>query len=137
MRLRRGLLVLYGLVSLLVPVSTRTAPESNPGKLVLATGQEGGTYLRLGHALADVAREDGFEIEVRSSSGSVENIHSLIEGKAQIALVQSDIAIEPIIPIGVYRHGCLFLNPRDKDNLGHLEPEDHLLLIAYKNPEVA
>ncbi len=92
MRLRRGLLVLYGLASLLVPVSTRTAPESNPGKLVLATGQEGGTYLRLGHALADVAREDGFEIEVRSSSGSVENIHSLIEGKAQIALVQSDIA---------------------------------------------
>ncbi|MCH6552891.1 MAG: hypothetical protein IH793_01845 [Acidobacteria bacterium] len=58
----------------------------------MATGQEGGTYLRLGHALADVAREDGFEIEVRSSSGSVENIHSLIEGKAQIALVQSDIA---------------------------------------------
>jgi uncharacterized protein len=59
-----------------------------PHHIVMATGQEGGAYYLFGlryHAL--LARE-GIDVTVRPTSGSVENIHLLQKGEADVAFVQ-------------------------------------------------
>lgn len=70
----------------------RAQAQQTPEKLVLAAGQEGGIYLKLGRAIADAAKENSLNIEVLPSSGSQENIQSLVEGRVQLAFVQSDVA---------------------------------------------
>lgn len=61
--------------------------------VTIATGGAGGPYYTIGGALAKVYKEKlGYNATVRSTDGSVENIHLLEEGKADIAFVMSDVA---------------------------------------------
>lgn len=66
--------------------------EQRHAKILLATGEEGGTYYKLGRAIADRAAVRDLDIEVIASGGSVQNIELLRSGRAQFALVQSDVA---------------------------------------------
>lgn len=61
--------------------------------LVLATAEEGGAF----HALGGVLRQHldafhSYDLDVRATRGSVENLNLLHEGAAQLALVQSGVA---------------------------------------------
>ena len=61
------------------------------GTVVLATGQEGGTYRVLGKGFADFAKETDarFRVETRGSKGTAENLRLLEQGEADFAIVQS------------------------------------------------
>ncbi len=58
----------------------------------LASGSPQGVYLPLANDLAAVARKSGVEIRVLPSEGSKQNLAWLAEGRADLALAQSDIA---------------------------------------------
>ena len=60
--------------------------------IVLATGERGGNYFRLGNQIAKISALRGLTVQVLSSEGSVDNIELLRTGKAAFAFVQSDIA---------------------------------------------
>ena len=61
------------------------------GTVVLATGQEGGTYTVLGNGFADFVKEGDarFRVETLPSKGTPENLKLLEEGVADFAIVQS------------------------------------------------
>lgn len=61
-------------------------PEKPPLKLV--TGQEGGWYSRFGKVFKDDAT--GLDVQLVSSSGSLENLKMLTSGQADLGIVQSD-----------------------------------------------
>ena len=58
----------------------------------LASGSAQGVYLPLANDLAAVAKRAGVEIRVLPSEGSKQNLAWLAEGRADLALAQSDIA---------------------------------------------
>ncbi|HEY0513032.1 MAG TPA: TAXI family TRAP transporter solute-binding subunit [Thermoanaerobaculia bacterium] len=58
----------------------------------LASGSAQGVYLPLANDMAVVARKSGVEIRVIPSEGSRQNLAWLAEGRADLALAQSDIA---------------------------------------------
>lgn len=61
------------------------------GTVVLATGQEGGTYTVLGGGFADFAEETNarFRVETLATEGTPENLRLLEEEEADFAIVQS------------------------------------------------
>lgn len=71
-------------------------PSGSAGEqafVTIATGGAKGPYYTIGSALAKVYKEKlGYNATVRSTDGSVENIHLLEDGKADIAFVMSDVA---------------------------------------------
>src|SRR4051794_21087272 len=58
----------------------------------LASGSAQGVYLPLAQDLSVVAKKAGIEIQVLPSEGSKQNLTWLAEGRADLALAQSDIA---------------------------------------------
>ncbi|MGN7471140.1 TAXI family TRAP transporter solute-binding subunit [Brevibacillus sp. SAFN-007a] len=61
--------------------------------LTIATGGASGPYDLIGGALAKVYHHQlGYKTAVRSSDGSVENVHLLESGKADVAFSMSDVA---------------------------------------------
>jgi TRAP transporter TAXI family solute receptor len=60
-----------------------------PRHVVLATGQENSAYEEFGRKYAAVLARDGIKAELQRSLGSEDNLQRLIDGKADIAFVQS------------------------------------------------
>jgi uncharacterized protein len=63
------------------------APSEKLDHLVIATGEKGDIYDRLGHALADASSADA---EVVNTAGSVENLRLVAAGKADVAFATVD-----------------------------------------------
>jgi TRAP transporter TAXI family solute receptor len=84
---------LVPLVLLLAAVSA-TAALAEGQVYTLASGSAQGVYLPLAQGIARVGRQAGVEIRVLPSEGSRQNLAWLAEGRADLALVQSDIAWE-------------------------------------------
>lgn len=63
-------------------------------KLTLATGPSTGTYLPVGKAIASVLNQSnaGVEVTAEITPGSTANIDILKEGRADLAIVQNDVA---------------------------------------------
>ena len=61
------------------------------GEVVLATGQEGGTYTVIGDGFSDYVDENEtrFRVVTRASRGTEENLNLLESGEADFAIVQS------------------------------------------------
>lgn len=73
---------------------------TNNGKRdwVLQGGNSGGKYDEVAQALASsLSMIDGYKIEVRTSSGSRENLTALANGRADLALLQNDISSQEIV----------------------------------------
>ena len=73
---------------------------TNKGKRswILLGGNEGGKYDEVANALgSSLSRIDGHKIEVRTSSGSRENLTALAQGKADLALLQNDISSQEVV----------------------------------------
>ncbi|MBT8068624.1 MAG: hypothetical protein KJO09_15380, partial [Gammaproteobacteria bacterium] len=64
-------------------------PPPLPEVVRLGTGQAGGYYERFGEALRTEVVEHGVELETVNTAGSMENIYLLLDGKIDVALVQS------------------------------------------------
>jgi TRAP-type uncharacterized transport system substrate-binding protein len=84
-----GGILLFALVLLL---SIRWFGPGPPKKIVLACGARGSVYGALGEEYKRDLEAQGMEVELlHDTRGSVDNLRSLIEGKAQLALVQGGI----------------------------------------------
>jgi len=59
-----------------------------PRHIVFATGHEGGAYFFFGLRYQALLAREGIDVTVRPTSGSVENIHLLQSGAADVAFVQ-------------------------------------------------
>jgi TRAP-type uncharacterized transport system substrate-binding protein len=64
-------------------------PPPLPDVVRLGTGQAGGYYERFGEELRGEVAEHGVELETVTTAGSMDNIHLLLDGKIDVALVQS------------------------------------------------
>ncbi len=62
-----------------------------PNKLIFASGSSWGAYYRYAQDYARLLEQDGVHIEVLQTRGSTDNLRLLLEGKADLALVQGGI----------------------------------------------
>jgi len=65
-----------------------------PRRVVLATGQENSAYEEFGRKYAAQLAREGIRVELQRSPGSQDNLQRLIDGKADIAFVQSGSTTE-------------------------------------------
>lgn len=80
-----GLVVLaYALISFVASLP--------PRRLTLLTGREGGGNYQAALAYREIARERGFEIDIRTTAGSAEVLQLLAGGQADVGFVQGGIA---------------------------------------------
>ena len=82
-------LMLSGLVFLLLFQLVEPAP---PERLILASGMPGGAYHRFALEYRGLLAREGVELEVRETSGSVENLRLLREAAVDVAFVQTGVA---------------------------------------------
>src|SRR5258707_8023293 len=77
------------LLSLLALIVTyHFVQPAPPHHIVLATGPETGAYFLFGLRYQALLAHEGIHVTVRPTSGSVENIHLLRKGDADVAFVQ-------------------------------------------------
>ena len=76
----------------------RQEPEPAREPLIVATGGKGGIYATYGAALAAeiTKRLEGYRGRAVETTGSVENLQLLRDGKAQIALTLGDTALDAV-----------------------------------------
>lgn len=74
-----------------VALSATALAAKTPEKpaIRLATGQKGGWYNKFGDIFKNVA--SGLNVQVLNTGGSLENLKLLVEGRADMAVVQSDV----------------------------------------------
>ncbi|XBH18708.1 TAXI family TRAP transporter solute-binding subunit [Telmatobacter sp. DSM 110680] len=65
--------------------------------VLLASGESQGNYFRVANAIAEVSARSGIKVQPIVSAGSVENIGMLSSGRADFALVQSDVAVRALL----------------------------------------
>src|SRR6266566_8182756 len=77
------------IISLLALIVTyHFVQPAPPRHIVFATGREGGAYFLFGLRYQALLAHEGIDVTVRQTSGSVENIHLLQRGGADVAFVQ-------------------------------------------------
>lgn len=81
-----------------------------PSRIAISTGSESGAYYAFAKRYAAELAKHKITLEVRSSSGSVENAERLQKAEVQLALMQGGIADERSLP-GVVSLGRMFLEP--------------------------
>jgi len=93
---RRSMLKLWGFSLLataaLFALAFTLMGPAPPTHLVLAAGAEDGAYHRRALAYRGLLAEDGIEVEVRTTAGSVENLALLTSGEVDVAFVQGGTA---------------------------------------------
>jgi TRAP-type uncharacterized transport system substrate-binding protein len=83
-----------------------------PRSVRLATGQENSAYEEFGRKYAAVLARDDIRVALQRSLGSEDNLQRLIEGKADIAFVQSGSTSEALAERrGLVSLGSLFTEP--------------------------
>lgn len=78
------------LITLTAPIFAHAAEGKAMG---LVTGAKSGTYYLIGKDIADVAKKEGINIQVRESGGSVDNLQKMATTgeNAALGIVQSDV----------------------------------------------
>ena len=106
------------LVALAFWIALRFVEPAPPDHLVMATGPAGGTYQRYGEQYRRYLAEYGVTLELRPSSGSVQNFAWLRDGKVDVAFVQggeaepapADAAGEPpIVSLGALYYEAMWV----------------------------
>jgi TRAP transporter TAXI family solute receptor len=77
------------LVAIACAVAYVLVDPAPPTRVVLATGQENSAYEDFGRQYAARLARDGIRVDLQRSLGSQDNLQRLIDGKADIAFVQS------------------------------------------------
>jgi hypothetical protein len=76
------------LTAAVVALSLRYMDPFPPRRIVLTTGQVGGTYDAVGREYQRRLARAGLRVDLVASAGSVENLRRLLDGKADVAFVQ-------------------------------------------------
>ena len=84
-------LTVLGLVLLVATLGNFVA-SLPPRKFTILTGREGGGNYQAALAYREIARENGFEIDIRTTAGSAEVLQRLKDGEASVGFVQGGIA---------------------------------------------
>lgn len=104
-----------GLAAVCLTLFTAGCQNQNPSassakpvqrqELYLAGGQNGGSVLHTGEALSTLLAKDkpALQVKVLNTNGSVANIELLRQKKADLALVQSDVAYEAQTGSGLFK----------------------------------
>lgn len=96
----RSRLALVGVAAVLtaavVALSLRYMDPFPPRRIVLSTGQAGGTYDAVGREYQRRLARAGLRVDLVASAGSVENLRRLLDGKADVAFVQG--GTYPLVP---------------------------------------
>jgi uncharacterized protein len=83
-----------------------------PRHVILATGQDNSAYEEFGSKYATILARDGIKVDAQRSLGSEDNLQRLIDGKADIAFVQSGSTSEAQAERrGLVSLGSLFTEP--------------------------
>lgn len=83
-----------------------------PSRIVLATGQPGGTYDALGREYANQLRRQGLRVEIVQTNGSLDNLERLIQGTVDLAFAQGGTTSLVSDPPGVLRGlAAIYLEP--------------------------
>jgi uncharacterized protein len=83
-----------------------------PRHVILATGQENSAYEEFGRKYAALLARDGIKAELQRSLGSEDNLQRLLDGRADIAFVQSGSTSEARAERGqLMSLGSLFTEP--------------------------
>ncbi|MBW8899777.1 MAG: ABC transporter substrate-binding protein [Massilia sp.] len=83
-----------------------------PRHVVLATGQDNSAYEEFGRKYAAVLARDAIKVDLQRSLGSEDNLQRLVDGKADIAFVQSGSTSEAQAERrGLMSLGSLFTEP--------------------------
>ncbi len=82
-----------------------TAKPVQRQELYLAGGQEGGSVLHTGASLSTLLANDkpALQVKVLNTNGSVANVELLRQKKADLALIQSDVAYEAQTGSGLFK----------------------------------
>ncbi|MCX8145032.1 MAG: ABC transporter substrate-binding protein [Azovibrio sp.] len=98
-----------------------------PRHLVLTTGREDGAYYTFAKRYQEIFARNGIELEIRTSSGSLENLKRLQAGEADIAFVQGGDYAEA--GEGLLSLGSVFYEPIWVFVRGR-QPPDRLTALA-------
>lgn len=100
------------LIGLSLWLLVRLVQPSPPTTITMATGGVGGAYTAFGRRYAEIVGRAGISVDVRTTSGSIENLHLLTapSGGADIALLQGGISNARETP-GVVSLGRVFVEP--------------------------
>ncbi|HEX5531274.1 MAG TPA: TAXI family TRAP transporter solute-binding subunit [Methylomirabilota bacterium] len=97
MRSRLALVAVAAVLTVaVVALSLRYVDPFPPRRIVLATGQAGGTYEAVGREYQRRLGREGLRVELLSSAGSIENLQRLLGGQADVAFVQG--GTYPLVP---------------------------------------
>jgi TRAP transporter TAXI family solute receptor len=112
----RDLLVAVGptvvLVAIVGAAAYQLVDPAPPPQLTMATGQEHSAHEQFGRRYAQVLARDDIKVELQPSLGSQDNLRRLLEGKADIAFVQSgSAATAQGQDLGLVSLGSLFTEP--------------------------
>ena len=89
------LVLLFGGFAALVLGYVLLVEAPPPPRIVISTGSQEGAYYQFAQRYAELLKQDGITLEVRTSKGSVENLKLLNDedSDVNVALVQSGIAV--------------------------------------------
>ena len=109
-------LITYGGIFLLIALSFYVAAQfiepAPPRTLTLAAGSKEGAYYDFARKYQAHLAETETKVEIVETTGSVENIRLLKEGKADFAFVQSGLTEEPEITAGeITSLGSVYFEP--------------------------
>jgi len=96
-RVLQGVLIGVGVTATLVCAGLWLRSRSQVHSITFATGGETGEYYAFGQAIAQVTQKHApnISVQVVASAGSAENMSSVQQGTADLALVQSDTPVQP------------------------------------------
>jgi len=82
-----------GLVLLIAgfAIAFQFVEPSPPSTITIASGSKSGAYFQFAKRYAEILARQGIRLKVLETQGSVENIHLLSEGKADVAFVQGGV----------------------------------------------
>ena len=86
-----ALAVVLGLIVLAISIVVTSLP---PRSFTLLTGRPGGGYYLAALDYQRIAQERGFDLQIQTTSGSVETLQLLEEGRASIGFVQGGVAAD-------------------------------------------
>lgn len=103
-------LILTGILLLVILVVATVVSSLPPRRFTILTGREDGGYYQVALKYQAIAREKGFELDIRPTAGSAETLDMLRRGEAQIGFVQGGITSEAD-HAHLYSMASLFFEP--------------------------
>jgi TRAP transporter TAXI family solute receptor len=104
----------FGPGSLIVILSFAVAfhfiQPAPPRDLVMGTGGSDGAYFRYGNEFKKILAQNGIQLEVRTTGGTVENLHLLESGEIDIAFMQGGVGSKATVD-GLTSLGSLYYEP--------------------------